>query len=72
MKAARDLFKKLKAKHWDRQAYTYNDEHIAMMGFDSPPLRRAWETHGGTIKKIGIWLMTLIAGGVISKLLGLA
>lgn len=72
MKAARDLFKKLKSKHWDRKAYTYSDEHISMMGFDSPPIRRAWESHGSTIKKVAIWLLALVAGGVITKLIGLS
>lgn len=72
MKVAKEAFAKLKAKHWDRKAYTYNDENFAMMGFDSPPLRRAWEAHGSAIKKAAIWLLALIAGGVITKVLGLA
>jgi hypothetical protein len=72
MKAAKDFAAKLKAKHWDKKPYTYSDEHVAMFGFDSPPLRRAWETHGPTIKKVAIWLLALVAGGVITKLLGLA
>ncbi|MCT8164986.1 MULTISPECIES: hypothetical protein [unclassified Pseudomonas] len=72
MKAAKDLFEKLKAKHWDKKPYSYSDEHFAMFGFDSPPLRRAWESHGSTIKKVGIWLLALIAGGVITKLIGLS
>ncbi|MQA53710.1 hypothetical protein [Pseudomonas piscis] len=72
MKAARNLFAKLKAKHWDKKLYTYDDENFSMMGFDSPPLRRMWEEHRETIKKVSVWLLALIAGGVISKLLGLA
>lgn len=72
MKRVRKLFAKLKAKHWDQKPYSYSDEHFAMFGFDSPPLRRAWEAHGSTIKKVAIWLLALIAGGVITKLIGLS
>lgn len=72
MKAIKDLLAKLKAKHWDKKAYSYSDEHFSMFGFNSPPLRRAWEAHGATIKKVATWLLALVAGGVITKLIGLS
>lgn len=72
MKAAKELFAKLKAKHWDQKPYSYSDEHVSMFGFDSPPLRRAWEAHGATIKRVATWLLALVAGGVITKLIGLS
>lgn len=72
MKKIKETFKRLKEKHWDLSLYTHESEHFSMAGFNRPPLRRFWEEHKTHIKKVSIWLVALIAGGLITKLLGLA
>jgi len=72
MKRLHEAFARWKAKHWDKSVYSYDGGSFGMLGFNSPPLRAFWEKHGERIKKLGMWLLALIAGGVITKLVGLA
>lgn len=72
MKKVKAMWACLKAKHWDKTAYSYDGGDFMMLGFNSPPLRAFWEKHGTNIRKVFTWLFLLIAGGVVSKFLGLA
>ncbi|MEE1922660.1 hypothetical protein V0R50_10430 [Pseudomonas sp. 148P] len=72
MKRLKDAFARWKAKHWDEELRIHDSEHFSMIGFDRPPLRRAWDQHKAVIKQVGAWLLALIAGALILKLLGLA
>lgn len=72
MEKIKAAFKRWKEKHWDLKLYIHNSEFFSMTGFNRPPLRRFWEKHGANIKKAGVWLLALIAGGLITKLLGIA
>lgn len=72
MKKIKALWSRWKVKHWDKSVYTYDGGDFGMLGFNSPPLRAFWEAHGTKIRKSVTWLILLIAGGVISKLVGLA
>jgi len=72
MEKIKAAFRRWKEKHWDLSLYTHDSEFFSMAGFNRPPLRRFWEEHRSSIKKALIWLLALIAGGVITKLLGLA
>lgn len=71
MKKIKELWKRWKVKHWDQSVYTYDGGDFGMLGFNSPPLRAFWDKHGAKIKKAIIWLFLLVAGGVITKVLGL-
>ncbi len=71
MKWAKDAFRRWKQKHWDLSLYTHESEHFSMMGFDRPPLRRLWENHRALIITGAKWLLALVAGALILRLIGL-
>lgn len=72
MKRFKEAFGRWKAKHWDLQMYTHDEEFFGMIGFDRPPLRAFWERRKSLILKFGPWLAGLIGGAIILKLIGLA
>jgi hypothetical protein len=71
MKLAKDAFRRWKKKNWDLSLYTRDSEHFSMMGFDRPPLRRLWENHKASIITASKWLLALVSGTLILRLIGL-
>jgi hypothetical protein len=67
----KNLFAKWKSKHWDHKLFTCNELHYSLIGFDTPPLRAAWEKARKPISKFGPWFGGVIFGAVIQKLMGL-
>ncbi len=67
----RDAFRRWKAKHWDRQPFFDEGVNFVHMGFDTPPLRAFWDKRGKSVITASKWLLVLIGGALILRLLGL-
>lgn len=72
MTEKKGVFARWKEEHWDIKPDIDNRDPVFFLSISTPWPRRVWEKHRGWIKQVFIWLLALIAGGVITKLLGLA
>ncbi len=68
----KEAFGRWKAKNWDRQPFLDEGANFVHLGFDSPPLRGLWDKHGKSVITASKWLVALVGGALILKLLGLA
>lgn len=71
MKRIVEAWKKLKAKHWDEDFFVDDGPHFVHMGFNRPPIRTFWERHKRLVIATSKWLLALVAGALILRLLGL-
>lgn len=72
MKKLQEAWERWKSQHWDDKHRVEEGASYVWLQVDRPPLRRFWEDHKTRIKKAAIWLLALIGGALILKLLGLA
>lgn len=60
-----------KARHWDAR-FEFEDEPVPWLQYHEPPLRMLWRRYSRFIVHALRWLLPLVAGAVILKVLGLA
>ena len=71
MDRIKSAIRRWKEKNWDERPVFHDDPIHPSLGFERPPIRAFWEYRKGRIITISNWLLALVAGAAILRLLGL-